>query len=529
MSGQTELPPITDDDFRVEEWTPPEEDRAKNKDLSFYELLFHRPLNYRKPSLGSLRLSFKLITDRPLGATGEKLNLEILRDGLNKLVTVTDLVDGRKDQPNSRRPLLVYLCGGPGARNHASEMPRLSRFFVDRGYWILYPDYRGTGDSGGKMVDDDGMDWLRRHVYHLRQTDIVRDLESVRRFLLGRETPWITFGQSYGGWITLTYLSLHPEGLSKEVPSFITSGIPPFHVSPREHFTHIYEILKRCNDDYYKQHPDDVNRVKNIVLQLIGLEIDGNAPRLPLPDGSLTGRLTAKRFLSLGRTVFGKHENWNKLTRLVEKLHSELSVIRGDPQRPLSTDALDLWFELDGFRFWERPIFFLLYEAGFLNEGTKTSQWTCLELARSIFAKEYWWADAKLNECATRVGGSDRLYFSGEMMYPCWCEAYSHLETYRELADELHRYGWQEPLYDERRLKNNKVPIRALVVKDDPYVSYQLSLEAAGQIPNLTYADDFTVGGRLEHGMVRTIPEAVLGFLVGPNAKLIDPKATGKS
>ena len=51
---------------------------------------------------------------------------------------------------------------------------------------------------------------------------IVADAELIRARVAGGE-PWETLGQSYGGFITLTYLSLAPEGLRA---CYVTGGLP---------------------------------------------------------------------------------------------------------------------------------------------------------------------------------------------------------------------------------------------------------------------------------------------------------------
>jgi pimeloyl-ACP methyl ester carboxylesterase len=62
----------------------------------------------------------------------------------------------------------------------------------------------------------------------------VRDCEIIREIILGhRENPedrrWTIFGQSFGGFCAITYLSLFPEGI-KEV--FLTGGLAPLVDNP---------------------------------------------------------------------------------------------------------------------------------------------------------------------------------------------------------------------------------------------------------------------------------------------------------
>ena len=51
------------------------------------------------------------------------------------------------------------------------------------------------------------------YLLHFRADSIVADCEHIRKQLLG-DVKWETLGQSYGGFITLTYLSRAPQGLA---------------------------------------------------------------------------------------------------------------------------------------------------------------------------------------------------------------------------------------------------------------------------------------------------------------------------
>src|SRR5690625_7783216 len=55
-----------------------------------------------------------------------------------------------------------------------------------------------------------------------RADSIVRDLEHVRTTVY-QEKKWALIAQSFGGWITLTYLSFAPGGLTA---CYIHGGVP---------------------------------------------------------------------------------------------------------------------------------------------------------------------------------------------------------------------------------------------------------------------------------------------------------------
>ena len=122
-------------------------------------------------------------------------------------------------------PVLVFLQGGPGGKSpRPNGGPGWLTVALKR-YRVLLLDQRGTGRSSpvqgrhfAAMSADEGALYLS----HLRADSIVMDCEHIRKTLFGGR-KWSTLGQSYGGFLTLTYLSLAPEGLAE---CFITGGIP---------------------------------------------------------------------------------------------------------------------------------------------------------------------------------------------------------------------------------------------------------------------------------------------------------------
>ncbi|MCV5942227.1 alpha/beta hydrolase, partial [Escherichia coli] len=67
---------------------------------------------------------------------------------------------------------------------------------------------------------------------HFRADNIVRDAEYIRE-QFGVE-KWAILGQSFGGFSSLTYLSLFPDSL---LQSYITAGVP----SVSRHADDVYE------------------------------------------------------------------------------------------------------------------------------------------------------------------------------------------------------------------------------------------------------------------------------------------------
>ena len=95
------------------------------------------------------------------------------------------------------------------------------------------------------------------------------------------------------------------------------------------------------------------------------------------------------------------------------------------------------------------------------------------------------------------------------MIYPWMLDKYQSLAPFKKAANFLAEKSDWPILYDEQRLKNNKVPIAAAVYTNDMYVDREYSMETASIIPNISIweTDIF------EHNALRSNGEKVLDSL----------------
>jgi pimeloyl-ACP methyl ester carboxylesterase len=135
-----------------------------------------------------------------------------------------------EQQKKDQKPWFVYLQGGPGYPCARPEHSSITNTVLDRGYQMLYLDQRGTGmstpvSSATLALQGDTQkqaDYLKL----FRADSIVKDCEAIRKTLTEdyqtELKKWTVFGQSFGGFCVLTYLSKFPNGLRE---AFTAGGL----------------------------------------------------------------------------------------------------------------------------------------------------------------------------------------------------------------------------------------------------------------------------------------------------------------
>ncbi|MGQ3215703.1 alpha/beta fold hydrolase [Shinella sp.] len=383
-------------------------------------------------------------------------------DGRTIEVFAREVVDpARKDEA---LPLLCFLQGGPGGKSPRPTRggpPWLHKAL--KTHRAILPDQRGTGRS--TPVDaatiagfeaEAGADYLAC----FRADSIVDDLEHLRKTSFGGKR-WQTLGQSYGGFLTLTYLSRAPEALSA---CYIAGGIPSLDPSADEVYRHTYPRVRAKNDIFYKRYPED-----GALVARIADFIDANV--VLLPDGD---RLTVRRFQSLGLDL-GMGTGFENIHWLVEEAFAGAAGDR------LSDQFLASVMHLTAYH--GNPLFAAIHEAIY-GEGEGATAWS---------------AERLLGEFPEFDSKARPLLFTGEMIYPSMFEEIALLRPFRAAAEALARRPRYSRLYDKDRLAANTVPVSAAIYHDDMYVDAGLSLQTARAVGNL----DFWITNEFEHDGIR--------------------------
>ncbi|GGZ84140.1 alpha/beta fold hydrolase [Streptomyces echinoruber] len=378
-------------------------------------------------------------------------------------------------------PWLVYLQGGPGfgADRFVGRQSWLGRAL--REFRVLLLDQRGTGASTPANRQTlplrGGPEQQADHLTRFRADSIVRDCELIRRRLTGG-APWTVLGQSFGGFCTVTYLSLAPEGLDT---ALITGGLPSLDAHADDVYRAAYPRIERKVRAHYARYPMDVERARRIAGHLLEHEV-------VLPNGY---RLTVEAFQSLG-ALLGRREGSHRLHYLLED-----AFVRTPGGIRLS-DAFQE--EVQGLLSYAgHPLYAVLHEAIYAQDARPTA-WAA-ERVRAEFPQF---------DAAKALAGDGPLLFTGESVHPWMFDCDPALRPLRETAELLAaRTDWR-PLYDPARLAANEVPVAAAVYHDDLYVDTAHSLRTARAIRGLrTWVTD-----EFEHDGVRTDGPRVLDRLL---------------
>lgn len=391
---------------------------------------------------------------------------------------------------------MAYLQGGPGFPCAVPESNSgFVRFLLDKGYQLVFYDQRGTGLSSpieSKSLQKLGpIEDQLRYILNFRADSIVKDMEIVREALFGAHTPWLTLGQSYGGFCSFTYLSLFPSSL-KEV--LLTGGVPPVGFTADDVYKKTYARCRERNVHYYQKYPQDTGRVRQILSHL-------STNPANLPNG---GVLTPERFqqlgIMLGRTGGTDHlhglvtETWYAIEKFGKPTYGALSKIENESS-------------------FDTNIIYALFQEAIYCDG------------RSRLHRTNWAADRTryLPENSNFVFSSDLevtspVYFTGEMVYRSMYDDYAELRPLKGLADALHQNTEWSQLYDIQTLASiswKDVPVVGAAYYADQYVDFELTMKAKenafGGNGNLRQY----ITSEFFHNGLRQDPGRVLGSLFG--------------
>ncbi|GAA2551727.1 proline iminopeptidase [Neomicrococcus aestuarii] len=354
------------------------------------------------------------------------------------------------DQASTTRtkPWLLYLQGGPGFG--APRLSSLSGWLKEatRTFRVLLLDQRGTGLSTpinhqvlAGMAPDEQADYLT----HFRADSIVRDAELIRS-TLGLKS-WSIFGQSFGGFCALSYLSTFPESLDRAI---ITGGLAPLHGSADRVYRATYARMRARNVEYFAKYPAD-REILNQVLECVrrGDQIFSDGRNVSVGAVQMLGM-----FLGGNTRIDQLH------------FHLEGALLTTAEGTQLSDSFKETLRQQASFA--SAPLYAVMHESIYA-QGEATQ----------------WAANRVLAENPDFDPFSPEPLLTGEMIFPWHFTEDPALRPLKEAAERIaNKADWPQ-LYDVERLKTNQVPVAAAVYSHDVYVDRDLSLETAQSVQGL--------------------------------------------
>ena len=370
-------------------------------------------------------------------------------------------------------PLLIYLQGGPGGESPRPTSSTDGGWLADalKRFRVVLPDQRGCGRSSrvdgpviacvGERAAATGADSACAQAAYLKRflaSSIVCDFEYLRLAAFGG-APWVALGQSYGGFLALTYLSFFPEGIAA---GFACGGIPHVPGSAEEVYAHTFPRMAHKTRSWYARYPEDEERMGALADYVAAHDVR-------LPDGS---PLTVARLQTLGQGMGMKP--------YAERLHNllDLAFAGSDGTVPANGTA--------GLRLSEG---FLMSALSTLSQAGRPLYWTLQEFIYADGSRPVApirWAAAREYAARPEFSPTARPFMlTGEAAFPWMFDAElgdPALKPFAAAMDALMEDTDFDPIYDAARLVANAVPLYAAVYFDDVYVDSGLQLDTLSRM-----------------------------------------------
>ncbi|MFT4147393.1 MAG: alpha/beta fold hydrolase [Micrococcaceae bacterium] len=363
----------------------------------------------------------------------------------------------KKDQD---LPYLLFLQGGPGFKG---DRPALVYGWLKEAlkeFRVIILDQRGTGLSvplNRQTLETIGEpESQAAFLTYFRADSIVKDAEEFRKYF--NQEKWTTLGQSYGGFITFTYLSLFPESLQR---CLVAGGTPPIYHDCLTVYHRALYSTALANKKYFEMYPRDQQILNEIRDHLAEHEEF-------LPNGD---PLTTERIQLIGNLL--------GTTYRVHNLHYLLqeTFVQAKGGRRLSDTFLSNIAELICFA--PHPLYILMHETIYAQGKASLTN-----AKQAIWGLKHYGFQGEMRKDSKDLSAdftptAENVQLVGEIYQPWLYRQDSALkplkDTFYQLENLSRNYEWS-PLYNRKKLANNQVPLACIVYEHDVFVDKELSL-----------------------------------------------------
>lgn len=344
-------------------------------------------------------------------------------------------------------PAIVWLQGGPGfAAPRPTGTSGVLGEALKNHRWILL-DQRGTGRSHGIDGASAAEDRTVERLAQLRQENIVRDAEELRKHL--NIEKWSLFGQSFGGFCITAYLSMYPDSVGR---AFLTGGLPTISKGADHVYRATYSKLKFRHEQFLQQVPWAGERIAEIIAHL-----DNSDERLPTGE-----RLSSRRFRTIGIEL-GRGTGFDALAYLLEDPFQRGAA----GEKRLNARFLSEVGQRVSFQ--DGPLYAAIHESIYGGVGGQTqTNWAAHRIREEFpeFAEE------------SNTAGSG-AFLTGEHVYPWQFDEDPALAPFKDAAEKLAVKEWEHSPYNADVLRESGALAAAAIYVDDIFVPFEKSMATA--------------------------------------------------
>ena len=191
---------------------------------------------------------------------------------------------------------MVFFNGGPASDSHGSSdliegLPQGQKLS------FIYIDQRGTGCSDAFPQEPANVENVQRLI-HYTSTEIAKDSEVIRNKILGENSKWKIFGQSYGGQIVHRYSMIAPQSIKAAYAHGLS-----LMTDQNEWLKLRIKSQKRVSEIYFSTYPND-RQILEKIRSLIGEDLCFN-------DG--TTKICGAKVMDAATILLGFSNYWKYL------------------------------------------------------------------------------------------------------------------------------------------------------------------------------------------------------------------------